>query len=172
MNSEYGQRLSLQELKQRNTQQAVLPTLTTPHEACPSKTDWERMMKYMDAEGKIDKIRILHKNNHVGNCKVGCDHDRRYSMSLPLESFLGDEGKVHFLSMIDPGPDFREDYREHIADKRLLLETFRRLQLPYYEEARLYWDKAKADGYFDGANEIWTYLPRTLKSLVEEYSSD
>lgn len=49
MNSEYGQRLSLQELKQRNTQQAVLSTLTTPHEACPSKTDWERMMKYMDA---------------------------------------------------------------------------------------------------------------------------
>ena len=48
MNSEYGQRLSMQELKQRNTQQAVLPTLTTPHEACPSKTDWERMMKYMD----------------------------------------------------------------------------------------------------------------------------
>lgn len=125
-----------------------------------------------NAEGKIDKIRILHKNNHVGNCKVGCDHDRRYSMSLPLESFLGDEGKVHFLSMIDPGPDFREDYREHIADKRLLLETFRRLQLPYYEEARLYWDKARADGYFDGANEIRTYLPRTLKNLVEEYSSD
>ena len=48
MNSEYGQRLSLQELKQRNTQQAVLPTPTPPHEACPSKTDWERMMKYMD----------------------------------------------------------------------------------------------------------------------------
>ena len=49
MNSEYGRRLSLQELKQRNTQQAVLPMLTPPHEACPSKTDWERMMKYMDA---------------------------------------------------------------------------------------------------------------------------
>ena len=48
MNSESEQRLSLQELKQRNTQQAVLPTLTTPHEACPSKTDWKRMMKYMD----------------------------------------------------------------------------------------------------------------------------
>ena len=49
MNSEYGQRLSMQELKQRNTQQAVLPTLTTPHEASPTKADWERMMKYMDA---------------------------------------------------------------------------------------------------------------------------
>ena len=41
MNSEYGQRLSLQELKQRNTQQAVHPTLTPPHEACPSKEDWK-----------------------------------------------------------------------------------------------------------------------------------
>ena len=49
MNSESEQRLSLQELKQRNTQQTVLPTPTPPHEACPSKADWERMMKYMDA---------------------------------------------------------------------------------------------------------------------------
>ena len=48
MNSEYGQRLSLQELKQRNTQQAVLPTLTTPHEASPMKADWERMMNDLD----------------------------------------------------------------------------------------------------------------------------
>ena len=48
MNSESEQRLSLQELKQRNTQQTVLPTPTPPHEAWPSKADWERMMKYMD----------------------------------------------------------------------------------------------------------------------------
>ena len=48
MNSEYGQRLSLQELKQRNTQQTALPVQTPPHEARPSKTDWEQMMKYMD----------------------------------------------------------------------------------------------------------------------------
>lgn len=50
MNSEYGQRLSLQELKQRNTQQAVLPTPTPPHEASPTKADWERMMKDLDTE--------------------------------------------------------------------------------------------------------------------------
>lgn len=49
MNSESEQRLSLQELKQRNTQQTALPTPTPPHEACPSKADWERMMKYMGA---------------------------------------------------------------------------------------------------------------------------
>ena len=49
MSSESEQRLSLQELKQRNTQQAVLPTPIPPHEACPSKTDWEQMMNDLDA---------------------------------------------------------------------------------------------------------------------------
>lgn len=38
----------MQELKQRNTQQAVLPTLTTPHEASPMKADWGRMMNDLD----------------------------------------------------------------------------------------------------------------------------
>ena len=49
MNSEYGQRLSLQELKQRNTQQTALPVQAPAPEARPTKADWERMMKYMDA---------------------------------------------------------------------------------------------------------------------------
>ncbi len=125
-------------------------------------------------QGKIDKIRILHKNNHVNGCVTGCDHDHghRYPSSLPVESFLGDDGKVRLLSLIDPGPDFQAEYQEHIANMRLFLEFFRRVQLPYYEEARLYWEKARADGYFAGANEIWTYLPRNLKMLIDEYSTD
>lgn len=49
MNSESEQRLSLQELKQRNLQQTALPMQAPPPEARPTKADWERMMKYMDA---------------------------------------------------------------------------------------------------------------------------
>ncbi len=124
-------------------------------------------------QGQIDKIRILHKNNRVDGYAIGCDYDRyRYPMSLPIESFLGDDGKVRLLSLIDPGPDFLAEYHEQIADMRLFLEFFRRVQLPYYEEARLYWGKAKADGYFVGANEIWTYLPGNLKMLIEKYSDN
>ena len=48
MNSEYEQRLSLQELKQRNTQQTALPVQTPPPEARPTKADWERMMNDLD----------------------------------------------------------------------------------------------------------------------------
>ena len=48
MNSEYAQRLSLQELKQRNSQQAALPVQAPPPEARPMKADWERMMNDLD----------------------------------------------------------------------------------------------------------------------------
>ena len=49
MNSESEQRLSLQELKQRNTQQTALPVQTPPPEARPTKADWEQMMNDLDA---------------------------------------------------------------------------------------------------------------------------
>ena len=48
MNSESEQRLSLQELKQRNSQQTALPVQTPPSEARPTKADWERMMNDLD----------------------------------------------------------------------------------------------------------------------------
>lgn len=48
MNSESEQRLSLQELKQRNSQQTALPVQTPPSEARPTKADWERMMNNLD----------------------------------------------------------------------------------------------------------------------------
>lgn len=44
MNSESEQRLSLQELKQRNTKQAVLPTPTPPPESRPTKAEWEELL--------------------------------------------------------------------------------------------------------------------------------
>ena len=57
MNSEYGQRLSMQELKQRNTQQAVLPTLTTPHEASPTKAV-KRLEQMSKQDGKRNEKRF------------------------------------------------------------------------------------------------------------------
>jgi hypothetical protein len=46
----------------------------------------------------------------------------------------------------------------------------RRLHFPFYEQARLYIDVAKRDGFIEGENEISAMLPRTLKSLVDEYA--
>ena len=46
-------------------------------------------------------------------------------------------------------------------------EIFRRLQLPYYEEARRYWEQAKRDEFFDGANEIRIYQSEFLQDMVK-----
>jgi hypothetical protein len=46
----------------------------------------------------------------------------------------------------------------------------RRLFVPYYEEARRYWDQAKADDYFDDPNEVWLYLPATSQAIIVRYA--
>lgn len=122
-----------------------------------------------DIDGKLDRIRIVHKNRIVGDERVGCDRDRSFLLSMALPSFLGAKGIVMLLSLVDPGPNFTREYEDRIANKRLFLEIVRRLQIPYYEEARLYWNKAMADGFFDGANELWAYDPENLQALVEKY---
>jgi hypothetical protein len=50
------------------------------------------------------------------------------------------------------------------------VELVRRLTIPYYEEARLYWEMAKNDGYFDGENEISIYSVNFLKGIIDKYS--
>lgn len=59
-----------------------------------------------------------------------------------------------------PGLPFRSDG---------VAAAWRRLHLPYYEEARRYFDEAQADGTLDGVNEIELYRERTLHDLVSTY---
>ena len=115
---------------------------------------------------------------HCGRTRIreddkvfGCDNDRlNYPCSAAISDFLGEEGLVRLLSMADVGLLHSPEYKQQVKDMREFFEFFRRVQLPYYEEARLYFGKAKGDGYFSGANEIWVYLPSTLKQLIEQYS--
>jgi hypothetical protein len=127
--------------------------------------------KYKGTKEKQFEYKIVHQNHtdeHGKKC--GCDNDRSYHCSASMSGFLGDRGMVKLLSMIDPGALHMPEYKEQIKNIRDFLEFFRRVQLPYYEEARLYWGCARNDGYFVGANEVWIYLPSTLKDLIEKYS--
>lgn len=98
--------------------------------------------------------------------KAGCSDDY-------LERFLGSLGIVQLLRFIDLGPYHDPDYSvcggPQVKNLREWTELFRRLHIPYYEEARLYWDEALEDLFFDGANEILIYKPDFLKELIERY---
>jgi hypothetical protein len=127
--------------------------------------------KYREIYNGYFEYKILHQNSYDEHKnKTGCDKDKTYISSLPLENFLGIEGMVTLLGMIDPGPLHLPEYKEQISNIRCFLEFFRRVQLPYYEEARLYWENAKNDGFFERANDIEIYLPSTLQEIIQKYN--
>lgn len=105
-----------------------------------------------------------------GDCYHYTDENGRADNHL--EYFLGDDGMPNLLRFLDLGPYHNRDFTgPWVKDMREFVEFMRRLTIPYYEEARLYWREALADGFFDGANEIWMYLPDTLKKIVDTYGN-
>ena len=86
---------------------------------------------------------------------------------------LGPKGIAHLLSKMDVGTFHDPEGRSvgGVKDIRNWVEIFRRLHIPYYEEARGYIDRARSDGDLDGINELALYQEDTLKRLVEKYGS-
>lgn len=125
-------------------------------------------------EGK-KKFRIIH---HRGSSPRRPDRDCFYSSELrggdtALPDLLGDEGRVRLTSWLDPGEEFTDNVRTSVKSLREWVVLFRRLQVPLFEEARLYFDKAVADGRLDGANEVYFYLPEYgLKDMLEKYREE
>ena len=122
-------------------------------------------------------FRIVHHAAHSprrprGDCYQGEPRDALRADGH-LTDFLGHRGLVRLLSMIDPGPHLRAHRRDYVAVESTheFMQIVRRLHYPYFEEARLYWNAALRDGFFDGANEVWPYLPETLKVIIGRYGS-
>jgi len=87
-----------------------------------------------------------------------------------LSTYVGDKGLPAILMFVDVGPYLDRDYRgPMVKDLREWSQLFKRLHTPYYEEARLYWNEADEDGFFEGANELWIYLPDNLKEVISRY---
>ncbi len=114
-------------------------------------------------------FRIVH---HLKSCQYS-GHPSDLS-DTDLVDVLGPNGLPKLYRFIDAGPmhDPKRTYVPEVRDLREFMEILRRLTIPYYEEARLYWNDAKHDNYFDGANEVWIYLPKNLKNLIKKYGNE
>lgn len=131
---------------------------------------WIEWECYID--DKTDKIvsknfRICHHNT---KCQKLINHAS--CADLPLSHFTGDYAIVQTISMLDNGIYHDPTYAagSEIENLREFAELQRRLLLPYYEEARQYWDKAINQGYFGEINEISIYMPSFLKTMIEDFS--
>lgn len=96
-------------------------------------------------------FRIVHRD-------PPCIYNERKHMSL--ENFVEANGLNYLLSKL--GLDAIDDVSSYI-------EIMCRLQIPYYEEARLYHEDAVQDGYFDGENELTRGLQETSVDLLNYY---
>ncbi|MFC2164025.1 hypothetical protein ACFLT2_03385 [Acidobacteriota bacterium] len=119
------------------------------------------------------RFRIVHDCNSSPRGYRGC-------YTLPdtnicdnhLEYFLGEGGYLNLLNFLDPGPYFMkdEDYKgPSVRNMREFVEFMIRLTIPYYEEARLYFDEAIANEDLALGDDISAYHPENLKRLIEIY---
>ena len=106
-------------------------------------------------------FRIVH---HRGSCMyndgVLCQQNRAPN-GMSLRHVLGAGGLGYLLQMLE----LSEEGVYKLADIKELIGIIRRLHLPYYEEARLYWKDALRDGFHDGCS----FNENTLRGIIKEY---
>lgn len=120
---------------------------------------------FRDSHGAATGFRIVHHlkaSPLAAESAAGCYYDReRRASDMHLRHCLGADGLVHLLAVLESA----------LADPAEVIEIIRRLQIPHYEEARLYWDRAEEDLYFEGSNEVWPYTQEALTGLIARYAN-
>ncbi len=107
-------------------------------------------------------IKIIHQDK----CDVG-----NYPLSSALEDFVGQKGLVQLLNFLHLG---RLSYRIGRKPKLIVktheafIDSFRRVQIPYYEEARRCFRNEELLADHPQADES---TPDHLKALISEYGS-
>lgn len=115
-------------------------------------------------EMKAVDFKIIHQGQ--------CDQDG-YGCSQALEDFLGEKGINHLLSFLSIGlvkKNLGQSSALHgVGSLDEFVDFFRRVQTPYYEEARNNFKKPEFLDDFHDANEIAPYFPDELKKIVARY---
>jgi len=103
---------------------------------------------------------------HQSKCR-----DTSYTNHQPLTTFLGKTGVEWLLSFLSPGkitnlldPD-RSDCLLP-ADMNEFVDLFRRVQTPFYEEARTKFENEELLSYYSDSNEVTPYLESSLRKMI------
>ena len=116
-------------------------------------------------------FKIVHHALHSPGNRRGktCFHyeDAEGRSDLHLQHFVGPDGLVRLLGILhrnDGGPP-----ECAVANLNEFVEIARRLHVPHYEEARMYFAEAERDGYIERNNDIFSYSQQTLADIIRKY---
>lgn len=121
----------------------------------------EGYVLWHSADGCAKDFKIIHR--------VKCDV-ADYESSMPLTSFVGADGLAWALSILSPGPIIlrrSESEGYDMPDPHQLTDFIRRVQMPYYEEARRHFSKRRVRDAYHDANEVAPYRVLDLKRIIE-----
>jgi len=119
-----------------------------------------------DSEYRYFDFTVIHQGR--------CDNDKLPN-SLPVKDFLGEFGLTVLMSKLSLGPVINRNRETsglgRVKDVDQFVDFFRRMQVPYYEEARRYFgDPDFLEDYHD-VNEVALYQPHVLRRIVERFGS-
>ena len=123
----------------------------------------EAMLIWRSENDKDFDFKIVHQTTHL---KKGCDI-REYPYSAHVSEFLGDKGLTYLLSFLSLGKARKEKSYRSVKDMDEFVDLIRRFQIPYYEEARRYFQTPETQELIEGTNEYYPYMPKILKRIIE-----
>jgi hypothetical protein len=139
------------------------------------ETPEQGYVEWMETDSKKHGFRIVHHGPHSPRRNDGRDcyySNAERAGDYPLSEFVGVHGLLELTSWIDMGKWHNSKYEgPEVRDLREWTTFFRRLHIPYYEEARHCIEELR-DECEGGANEVYLYLPETLKRIIEKHESN
>ncbi|MFC0112277.1 hypothetical protein [Kibdelosporangium aridum] len=114
-------------------------------------------------------FKIVHKTIDSDPEPQRCDpgSSEGYHSSLDLKLFLGPNGLAMLLSWLSIGPLKGGGSAPQVENMDEFVDFVRRVQTPYYEEARSRFDEEKTHHWLGDANEYHPYLPETLRRIAD-----
>tara|TARA_R110002110_G_scaffold397857_1_gene613225 strand:- start:284 stop:754 length:471 start_codon:yes stop_codon:yes gene_type:complete len=133
----------------------------------------EGVLQWTDYEAK-DHRYYISTGFYIVHNNINCSFYKREEpvKDINLSEISGEIGILHMLSFFDKGIFIENQYpglRLTNNDIRSLSEIWRRMQIPHYEEARLYYNEARMDGLLNGENEISMHTQRVLLKMIKKY---
>lgn len=114
-----------------------------------------------DSDSKACGFKIIHQQV--------CD-DGNDPSSAALSDYLGNDGLAYLLSKLSLGPikgALSSDSYCCVGDTDEFVDFMRRVQTPFYEEARRYFANRNVLDHFYDSNEVAPYLPKILQRIIE-----
>ena len=101
-----------------------------------------------------------------GNCYRYSNYPNR--QDLHLDAFVGADGLGTLLSLLAPAQG-DDSTRMKARDPNEAVEVIRRLHLPHYEEARRYFETARADGFLVDSDPAAWFWQQNLLTIIRRY---